>query len=196
MGKKGRVLTIVAIFVIAGLFLSNSTGIAQAEKPKIAPPCKQCHQPNEKILRGTFAGVSQKAWTIQIQIGPATWLVKWDDDTELIGAEGFSKIPKDKEIAIAIEEKNGMLYAKSLSVKPPAKVPAEKLMKADELAKLVEMGTEKGNFMLVDSRPALRYNESFIPGAINIYDAEFDKNIDKLPKEKSKLLIFYCAGET
>lgn len=167
-----------------------------AEKPKIAPICKQCHVPDEKILRGNFASLSQKAETIQIQIGPATWIVKYDDNTKLIGAEKINKIPKDKEISIEIEDRGGQPYAKSVSVKPPAKVPEEKLIRVNELSKLVEEGPEKGGFFLIDSRPGPRFHEGHIPGAISIYDAEFDKNIDKLPKDKDALVIFYCAGVT
>ncbi|MBI5206109.1 MAG: rhodanese-like domain-containing protein [Nitrospirae bacterium] len=197
MFRKSRVLT-TAILVAAGLFLLSGIGMAAevSPKPKIAAPCKQCHAPDEKILRGSFAGISKKAGTVQIQIGPASWLVKFGDDTKLTGAEKFSAIPKDKEIAIAITEKDGSLYAAGLSVKPPAKVAPEKLMAAEELARLVSAGAEKGNFTLVDSRPGARYNEGHIPGAISIYDADFDKDIEKLPKDKDKLLIFYCAGPT
>ncbi len=192
MVKRLIVSITVSALLAGGLFLSFAEGVAQTQKPKITQICKQCHQPDEKILRGTLGGISANAETIQINIGPAIWLAKFDENTKLINAEKFSKIPKEKEIAIFVSEKNGVLYAESVSVKPPAKLPDEKLIRLDEMAKL----QEKGDFALVDSRPAPRYNEGHIPGAINIYDAEFDKNADKLPKEKDKLLIFYCAGVT
>jgi hypothetical protein len=197
MGKRG-IASIVAVLVSAGLFLMSTAGMAAEapQKPKIAPPCKQCHKPDENILRGAFVSVSNKASAIQVQVGPATWLVTYDDATKLIGAEKWSKIPKEKEIAVAITQKDGSLYATSLTVKPPAKVPEDKLIKVDEVAKLVTAGPEKGNFTIVDSRPAARFIEGHIPGAINISDAEFDKLKDRLPKEKDKLLVFYCAGPT
>lgn len=185
----------IAVFAVSLIFVLSGVGMP-AEKPKIAPICKQCHVPDEKILRGNFASLSQKAETIQIQIGPATWIVKYDDNTKLIGAEKINKIPKDKEISIEIEDKGGQLYAKTVSVKPPAKVPEEKLIRVNELSKFVEEGPEKGGFFLIDSRPGPRYHEGHIPGAISIYDAEFDKHIEKLPKDKDALVIFYCAGVT
>ena len=197
MNRKSIMIVFISILAAAGLFLSGAVMAADTvQKPKIAAPCKQCHAPDEKVLRGGFAGISKKAETIQIQIGPATWLVKFGDDTKLIGAEKFSAIPKEKEIAISVVEKGDSLYASSVSVKPPAKIAPEKLMKIEDLSKLVEMGTAKGKFTLVDSRPLARYNEGHIPGAISIYDAEFEKNIDRLPKEKKKLIVFYCAGPT
>ncbi len=190
MIKKGIAITI--LFATILLFMSSAV-IAQSEKPKIAPICKQCHTPDDKILRGTLGAVSAKAETIQIQVGPAVWLVKFDDETKLVGAERITGIPKEKEIAVIIQEKDGMLYAQNISVKQPAKVPAEKLIKTEELDKLIK---EKADIVIIDSRPAPRYHEGHIPGAISIYDAEFDKNIDKLPREKNKLLVFYCGGVT
>ena len=194
MSKK-RLLITAALLIAAGLFSINSTVSAQT-KPQTAPPCLQCHKPDEKVLRGALGNVSMKAETIQVQTGAAVWLVKFDDNTKLTGAEKLNKIPREKEIAISFTEKDGGLYAASVSVKPPAKIRDEQFINAGELAKLVAAGPEQGNFTLVDSRPAPKFNEGFIPGAINIYDAQFDKNIAKLPKEKDELLIFYCAGPT
>ncbi len=49
--------------------------------------------------------------------------------------------------------------------------------------------------MLIDSRPAARqYDPGHIPGAVNIPDTQFDKLVDKLPADKSTLLILYCGG--
>ena len=53
----------------------------------------------------------------------------------------------------------------------------------------------KKGVMLIDSRPAARqYDPGHIPGAVNIPDSQFDKQIDKLPADKATLLIFYCGG--
>ena len=122
--------------------------------------------------------------------------MKYDRDTKLVGEEKWSQIQKDKEIAVAITEKDGVLYATSVTVKTPAKIAPEKLINLEEIAKLVASESEKGKFTLVDSRPKPKYIEGYIPGAISIYDAEFDKNIEKLPKDKDKLIVFYCGGPT
>lgn len=192
---KKTMFFVTSLILAVGLLYSFE-GLAEPKKPKpkMTPMCMQCHKPAENMLYGSLEGVSGKAQTIQIRTGPATWIVRWDDNTKLIGEERFGKIPRDREIAIAITEKEGVLFAQSVSVKQPAKVPEEKLIRVGELAKLVEMGPEKGNFVLADSRPAMRYHEGHVPGAISIFDGEFDKHIGKLPKEKDKLLIFYCAG--
>lgn len=49
--------------------------------------------------------------------------------------------------------------------------------------------------MVIDSRPAARqYDPGHIPGAVNIPDSQFDKQLDKLPADKATLLLFYCGG--
>lgn len=52
----------------------------------------------------------------------------------------------------------------------------------------------KKNALIVDSRPARKYNKGHIVPAINISNSQFDKMTDQLPAEKSDLLIFYCGG--
>lgn len=47
---------------------------------------------------------------------------------------------------------------------------------------------------IVDSRPARKYDEGHIPGAISIPDTFFAKKVDLLPKDKNQLVIFYCGG--
>lgn len=58
----------------------------------------------------------------------------------------------------------------------------------------VDIPPKKG-VMIIDSRPAARqFDPGHISGAINIPDSQFDKQVGKLPADKSTLLIFYCGG--
>ena len=51
--------------------------------------------------------------------------------------------------------------------------------------------------MVIDARPKrAKYDKGHIPMAVSISDSKFDKMIDKLPKNKNALLIFYCGGPT
>lgn len=53
----------------------------------------------------------------------------------------------------------------------------------------------KPGVLIVDSRPAARqYDPGHIPGAINIPDTQFDKQVARLPADKNSLLVFYCGG--
>ena len=187
-----RTSIVPGLLVLGGFLVFSTPGMAQQDKPKIAKPCTQCHQLDETVLRGLLGGVSEKAETLSVVIGPATWLIKFDDKTELKGEKSLAKIPRDKEVGVSIVERNGDLYAKAVSVKPPAQVPKEKLVTVDMVADHIR----KGDAVIIDSRPKVRYNDGHIVNALNIYDAEFDKNIDKLPKDKNQLIIFYCAGVT
>jgi hypothetical protein len=51
--------------------------------------------------------------------------------------------------------------------------------------------------MLIDARPKrAKYDKGHIPMAVSIPDSRFAKMTDKLPKDKTTLLIFYCGGPT
>ncbi len=53
---------------------------------------------------------------------------------------------------------------------------------------------DKEKFMLIDSRPKRVFGQGAIPGAVNIPDSEFDKNLSQLPADKATFLVFYCGG--
>jgi len=58
----------------------------------------------------------------------------------------------------------------------------------------VDIPPRKG-VMIIDSRPAARqYDPGHIPGAVNIPDSQFDKQLGRLPADKATLLLFYCGG--
>lgn len=58
----------------------------------------------------------------------------------------------------------------------------------------VDIPPKKG-VLIIDSRPAARqYDPGHIPGAINIPDTQFDKQLARLPADKATLLLFYCGG--
>lgn len=188
----------LVLSALAAAVVSASLAPSQAGKPTIAPPCKQCHQEAADVVRGTLVGVSEKFRTIQVATGKFVWVMTYGDDLKLTGADKVSAIPKDKEIAIAfVEKEGGKAQALSLSVKPPAKVAAEKLVSVEDMAAYIAKGPEKGKFTLIDSRPRPRYLEGHLPYAANMALDKFDEMKDKvLPKDKDGLVIFYCAGVT
>jgi rhodanese-related sulfurtransferase len=63
-------------------------------------------------------------------------------------------------------------------------------------AEWVKGRIDKGTDMtLVDSRPKrAKYDKSHIPTAVSIPDMQFDEHKDRLPADKSKLVVFYCGG--
>jgi 3-mercaptopyruvate sulfurtransferase SseA len=51
--------------------------------------------------------------------------------------------------------------------------------------------------LIVDVRPKQpKFDNGYIPTAINIPSSKFDEMTDQLPKNKNDLLIFYCDGPT
>jgi rhodanese-related sulfurtransferase len=53
----------------------------------------------------------------------------------------------------------------------------------------------KADMVVIDSRPKRKkYNKGHVATAISIPDSQFDKLKDQLPKDKTKLLVFYCGG--
>jgi rhodanese-related sulfurtransferase len=61
-------------------------------------------------------------------------------------------------------------------------------------AYLKKLAEDKTPHVLVDARPKRVADKGMIPGAINISDTEFDKQVDKLPADKATPLIYYCGG--
>jgi len=52
----------------------------------------------------------------------------------------------------------------------------------------------KDGVLVIDARPARKYDAGHIPGAVNIPDTQFDKMTGLLPADKGSHLIFYCGG--
>lgn len=62
-------------------------------------------------------------------------------------------------------------------------------------APLIEETLNKNtNFLLIDTRPPVRFHEGTVPGSINIPTPRFAQDIPELPRDRT--LIFYCGGPT
>lgn len=57
-----------------------------------------------------------------------------------------------------------------------------------------DMITKGETFLLVDSRPLVKFLEGSIPSAIAIPDSVFEKKTGLLPADKSTELVFFCGG--
>jgi rhodanese-related sulfurtransferase len=60
----------------------------------------------------------------------------------------------------------------------------------------VAEGPAKTPYTLIDSRPLVRFQEGTIPTAIHLPFIGFDKFVDRLPKDKNQLVVFFCGGLT
>ncbi|MDX2494194.1 MAG: rhodanese-like domain-containing protein [Desulfuromusa sp.] len=148
---------------------------------------------DQNVYKGKVAGRSNKARTIFITVGAGdaadTIMVKFDETTE-----GLEFAKKGEAAIIDWEQRGDDKFA--TVVKPKlAKLPqgvAE--IKVDELYKLA---FDHAPMTLVDARPESLYAQGHLPGAINITVPLLNKKqAEVLPRDKDKLLVFYCGGYT
>ncbi len=57
-----------------------------------------------------------------------------------------------------------------------------------------DMISKGETFLLVDSRPLVKFLEGSIPSAVSIPDSAFDKKTGLLPADKATTLVFFCGG--
>jgi hypothetical protein len=183
---------LVPALIFASLLVGGP--MVMAPTVKAAEPAA-AQQQNKNVYEGKVLGVSKKAKSISIEVGTKSEMVKFDDKTT-----GMEFAKEGEGAVVAFEERGGEKVATEIKPKV-VKLPAGVVeMKTDELAKLVAMGPEAGNYFLVDSRPAPRYNEAHLPTAVSLPITKMEETeAAYLPadaKLKNTMLVFYCGGPT
>ena len=196
----------LGIAIVAALGLGSAYAqapAAPAAKPTIPQICTTCHQAQPNAVQGLFENVAFKSQAIQLRIDAHTEIVRFDPKTIKVvdggapkPAEALYDIAPGREARIDFVDKDGTKLATKISFKGPIKIAPEKLVKYDEVARLVALGPEQGAYTLIDSRPLPRVQEGTIPTAINLPYPAFDKFVDRLPKDKARYTIFFCQGVT
>lgn len=179
--------------------------VAQAPaRPTLAKICANCHTPAPATIYGNWDTLAIKNGSFQLKLDEATEVLRYDKATLKVkskeaGAtldDTLKAIKKGHEVQVQFTEKDGQKQASLILVKPPVSLSKEETVSLEQVEKLVAQGPEKGKYMLVDCRPTPRYQEGNIPTAINLPFPAFDKLVDKLPADKSTLIIYYCSGKT
>ena len=67
-------------------------------------------------------------------------------------------------------------------------------LKLSDIESLVAQKPDKGQYMLVDARPEIKFAEGYIPWALSIPKQELKERLAELPKDKATKLVFYCGG--
>ncbi len=195
------ILSATALITTPGVFAADQATPAKV-KVKEVKSCAVCHKPAPGQLRAFFDNVAMKSQTIQLKFDDGAEVVAFDKDTLSIVNpavpgnldKSLRAIKKGHEVRVAyVEGSNGIKKISEISIKPAMKVPVEKQLKVEQMEKLIS-GKEK--YTLVDARPGPKFQEGTIPTAINIPYPAFQKNLDKLPKDKGELLVYFCAGVT
>ena len=175
MGRMMKMLVTVAAGV--ALFAANSS----AEEAK-----------------GKLKTHAAKAKTISVKVeGKGVMLFRYTDQTKFANARNANEIGEDDTLSVEFSTTDGANVASAIT-RVVAKLPeGVSAITMDELQTLVKLGPEKGNYVLVDSRPVSRFNDGHIPTAISVPFADLEKTKEsRLPADKSKPLIFYCGGVT
>jgi hypothetical protein len=189
--KNKRLLAIIAMSAMLFSFSYGCSKQATQEKAEMKPAAVQ--EKKENVFTGPIVGKSNKAKTISITVGKGdsakTVMLRFDDKTE-----GLEYAKKGEAAIIDWEQRGSDKFATLIKPKL-AKLPAGVTeIQVEELDKLL-LGQVP--LTLVDARPASRYAQGHLPGAISISVPELKEMKAKvLPEDKDKLLIFYCGGYT
>lgn len=180
-------------FVMTGCAGQKATSSAPQPAAPAAAPAQTTAKKDALSYKGIVGDVSKKARTISIAVGPEgkteSMLVLFDDKTK--GIE-FAKKGDSVTIVYAMRDQQPV----AVSIKPNlAKLPQGVTeIKTPELQGLI---ASKADLVLIDARPESRYAQSHLPGAISVSVEKMAKEMAAaLPKEKDKMLVFYCGGPT
>jgi len=194
---SARSIRLVVVMALALALSLAGASVSMAAKPTIMKDCTVCHDGQPGVVRGKLVAQSGKFSSIQVTVGSLVWIMKYDANTKVVGADSLAAIPKDKELAVTFTGDEKSPLATVVSVKPVFKIPDSQLMSFEEVRELVRMGPEKGKYTLIDSRPPKGYAKGHLPWAINVpFPALKEKGEAVLPKDKAQTVIFYCQGET
>ena len=191
LGVTGMLTAVIAMWLLPNVWAAAGTA------PKVQKNCMKCHQKFGKmknVMAGNLSGKSLKAHTIQMKINNRLEMVKFTPETKVSNVPDMKALKGGMALRVHYKTVGSDHVATKIVVKPKIKVKPEQLIKVKELTALVEKGPEKGGYTLVDSRPTPGYMKGHIPTAISIPFPKMKEMMDKLPKDKNQLVIFYCQG--
>ena len=142
-----------------------------------------------KEIRGKITAISNKAKVIQILAKNESRAIPFSKETKFVNAKSTKDLIINDVILVEITAG----HPASKIVRKVVKVPKGKLVTLKQMKKMV---TQTSKVTIVDARPGKRYLEAHIPGAISIPWGKLKKDDSLLPKNKKKLLVFYCGGPT
>ncbi len=195
----------VALILSLGIFLFVSCA-KKAQGPNPIHDAN-CVIGSEKLaVDGTYIGpfsmISEKSKMINVKSGKLCSSIRYSDKTVWDWDDKIKEIAdlKKKEgtcIAIATVKEGASVIATTIRILPPFKIPAEQIIGNEELKKLMGGAyNQNKDLMIIDNRPGDVFVTGFIPGAINIPlpSIKDGTGLEKLPKNKETLMVFYCGG--
>jgi hypothetical protein len=198
-----RRYVLYAASLTASLSLALLAGCQTTPQPKAQVAPAAAEQVVISKLKGKIKTNVNKNRTISLTVeGKGLVVVKYDDATRLVNAPSFKDLHPDEILNVEYRTVGSENIA-TLIGKVVAEIPqGVTLMGLEEAYDLVRKGPVAGKYTMFDSRPPSRYHEGHIPGSKSLPFAEMEKAdkegklLELLPKEKDKLLVFYCGGVT
>ena len=195
--KQSTMVAIILAAVFTAVVYSGALAATPPAGTMVQKNCMKCHQGFSKmdhVLAGNLSSKSMKAKSLQVKIGKKLELVKFTPETVVKNVPDMKALKGTPAMRVHYKDVGKDKVATEIVVKPKIKVPKEQLIQVDELAELVAKGPDKGEYTLVDSRPPAGYGKGYIPTAISIPFNKMKEMEAKLPKDKNKMIIFYCQG--
>jgi len=197
--KRGLLIGIAFMASLIFFPLQNAGAkVVMAEGSMIANVCLKCHKDYKDMadmLAGNLEGHSEKAKLIRIEIDKKMKLVKYEKDVRVDNLkDGIKDLHGHHHLRLNYKKVGADLVATRIVVKPEVHVSKDRLISTEKMERLVAMGPEKGDYTLVDSHGEGEYKAHHIPSAVSIPVFKMAKMKQKLPKDKDRLLIFYCGG--
>ena len=190
---KKQLKKFIPLCIMMSMLMWGCAQTTKAPTDTASTPAASQQKADKNVYKGKIVGKSNKAKTISISVGKGdkakTVMVKFDDKTK--GTE----FAKKGEAAIIMWEKRGNDQFATVIKPKLAKLPEGTTeIKSKELKAILDAKTP---MVLVDSRPAGRFNQAHLPTAVSIPVPQFKaKSAELFPKDKDTLLVFYCGGPT
>lgn len=185
----------VLLLLVTAIFLATEVSAVPPTPSVTDGTCTTCGLEGDSVsITGVLEAISYKAQLLQISNGTNTTVLKYDDDTILLGVESISALSTPSVWSVTYREDGDIPLAISIEAAQPDLSLNPKQIDASTLASLLSVPPDKAEFTLIDSRTSSAFNASHIDGAISVYDGDFDNSLYRLPTDKSQLIIFYCDG--
>lgn len=133
-------------------------------------------------MTGQIESISKKASTIQVRDAKTQEVIVFriGKGTRFENAGSFQEFIVNDKVTVQYEPGQPVTVLERKLVK----VPPEQVIDTRELAGLISSGSP---MLLVDARPAPRYKEGHLPGAVSLSVSEMEQRFDELPADKNRL---------
>jgi hypothetical protein len=163
----------------------------------ISASCLKCHsdyKDKANVVGGEFQSLSNQAKSIQVDVGDQNEVIKFTENTKVENVPSLKELKKPVPVMVYFEQQGSDRVATLVKAKPVIKVPEAQQLGVQQVQELMAKSPAEGKYLLVDSRPPAHYQEGHLAGAINMPFGNMPDMMDKLPQDKSTLLVFYCGG--